>query len=106
MNAAWVSLIKSCEDSSGVIARAVLCQAALAISQSTSQKDIDAGRVFPGLQSLRECAINVSVACVEQALEAGLARVTPKADESVREFVERKMYYPEYVPIYSQPDQP
>ena len=37
------------------------------------------------------------------ATGSGLAQATPGHGESVREFIERKMYYPEYVPIYSDP---
>ena len=69
----------------------------------TSEEDLAAGRVFPGLKSLRECCLKVSEACVEHAIKEGLAQATPGHGESVREFIERKMYYPEYVPIYSDP---
>ena len=81
----------------------MIYKAALAISEVTSKEDVAAGRVFPGLKSLRECALKVSEACVEHALETGIARVRPEPDESVREFIERKMYYPEYVPLMSTP---
>jgi len=84
----------------------MIYKAALAISQVTSDADVAAGRVFPGLHSLRECALRVSEACVEYALENDLARVHPHEGESVRDFIERKMYYPEYVPIISAPDAP
>lgn len=87
------------------ITEPMIYKAALAISQVTSDADVEAGRVFPGLRLLRECALNVAEACVDHALENGLARVTPAAGESTRAFIERKMYYPEYVPIYSKPEE-
>ena len=86
------------------IPEAMIYEAALAISTVTSDADIEAGRVFPGLKSLRECALRVSSACVSYALEAGIARVTPATGESVEAFIERKMYFPEYVPIISKND--
>ena len=36
------------------------------------------------------------------AYEKQIARVSPARGESVEEFIERKMYYPEYVPIFSR----
>lgn len=48
--------------------------------------------------------VGVSEACVEHALEEGLASKKPDEGESVQSFIERKMYYPEYVPILSDPN--
>ena len=50
----------------------------------TTEEDIASGRVFPGLRNLRECALKVSEACVEHALELGTARVVPGCERHLR----------------------
>lgn len=84
----------------------MIYKSAVALSTMTSAEDVAAGKVFPALKTLRSCSMAVAEACVEHALELNLAKKKPKRGESIREFLEKKMYFPEYVPIYSEPGAP
>ena len=44
----------------------------------------------------------VATAVAHHAYEKKIARTNPARGETVEDFVERKMYYPEYVPIFSK----
>jgi len=80
----------------------MLYYAAVALSRMTTDDELSAGRVFPGVNAIREVSREVATAVAHHAYDKGLARTNPGRGESVEEFVERKMYYPEYVPIYSR----
>uniref|UniRef100_A0A7S4B0Y2 Malic enzyme n=1 Tax=Chrysotila carterae TaxID=13221 RepID=A0A7S4B0Y2_CHRCT len=79
----------------------MLYSAAVALSKMTTEEEMAEGRVFPSIKSIRECSLEVAVAVVRHAKELGLARASPARNETVERWVERKMYYPEYVPIYT-----
>ena len=44
----------------------------------------------------------MATAVAHHAYEKKIARTNPARGETVEDFVERKMYYPEYVPIFSK----
>ena len=80
----------------------MLYHAAVALSRMTSEEELAAGRVFPGVDSIRAVSREVAVACAQHAYDKGIARNYPRRNETTEEFIERKMYWPEYVPIISK----
>ena len=45
---------------------------------------------------------HVAVAVAKHALEENLARAGPGRGESVEQWVAKKMYFPEYAPLYCE----
>ena len=76
--------------------------AAVALSRMTSDAELQAGRVFPGVESIRDVSREVAIACAKHAYDKGIARSNPGRNETVEQFITRKMYFPEYVPIISK----
>lgn len=74
--------------------------AAEALAKFVSDKDLEQGRVFPAITSIREVSHRIAVAVVEEAIREGIAtKITAEDAADVSNFVARKMYYPEYVPL-------
>jgi malate dehydrogenase (oxaloacetate-decarboxylating)(NADP+) len=74
--------------------------AAKALAEFVSEHDLKAGKVFPAVTSIREVSHRIAVAVVEEAMSEGLATKVSTLDaEDLDDFVKRKMYYPEYVPL-------
>jgi len=80
----------------------MLYRSAVALSKMTSAEELAAGRVFPSVTNIRACALQVGISVAEHAYELKIARNNPGRGETVAQFVTRKMYYPEYVPIFSE----
>ena len=80
----------------------MLYRAAVALSRMTSERELQEGRVFPAATNIREVSREVATAVAHHAYEKKIARTNPARGETVEDFVERKMYYPEYVPIFSK----
>lgn len=72
--------------------------AAEALANFTSPEDIEAGKVFPPISSIREASHTIACAVIEEAIREGLAKDGP-GDEDLKSWVARKMYFPEYVPL-------
>ena len=83
----------------------MLYHSAVALSRMTSAEELAAGRVFPSIKNIRACALQVGTSVAEHAYELNIARSAPGRGETVAQFVTRKMYYPEYVPIFSTTDE-
>jgi len=83
------------------IPESMLYYSALALSKMATEDDLAVGRVFPDITTIRECSREVAIACVRHARDLNIARASPARNESIDRWVERKMYYPEYVPLYS-----
>ncbi len=78
----------------------MLYVAAEALANFVSDKDVGQGMVFPAVTSIRECSHRIAVAVIKEAVRDGLATRLSAADEAdLDAFVDRKMYYPEYVPL-------
>eukprot|EP00326_Haptolina_ericina_P013578 CAMPEP_0181214592 /NCGR_PEP_ID=MMETSP1096-20121128/25543_1 /TAXON_ID=156174 ORGANISM="Chrysochromulina ericina, Strain CCMP281" /NCGR_SAMPLE_ID=MMETSP1096 /ASSEMBLY_ACC=CAM_ASM_000453 /LENGTH=333 /DNA_ID=CAMNT_0023306353 /DNA_START=1 /DNA_END=1002 /DNA_ORIENTATION=- len=84
------------------ITDSMLYQAAVALSQMTTAEELARGSVFPSVSAIRDVSLHVALACARNAYSSNLARANPGRGETVEAFVERKMYFPEYVPIYSE----
>lgn len=79
----------------------MLYQAAVACSETTSEEDIEQGRIFPLLSRIREVSHAVACGVIEEGLKEGLTtKITSKhLEEGISNLVKRKMYYPNYVPL-------
>jgi len=84
------------------ITDSMLYQAAVALSKMTSDAELSQGSVFPAVGSIRDVSLQVALACMYNAYDNNIARANPGRGETVEGFVERKMYFPEYVPIFSE----
>ena len=87
------------------VSDSMLYQAAVALSKMTTQEELDAGRVFPNVTAIRSVSRSVAIAVAHHAYEMQIARAMPGRGESVEGLIDRKMYYPEYVPLFSKPYQ-
>ena len=69
------------------------------------QEEMARGSVFPSISKIRQCSHAVAVACIRHAHDLGIAKASPGCDhnrgETYEQWVTRKMYYPEYAPIYT-----
>jgi len=82
------------------ITDAMLYRAAEALANTVTAEQREQGNTFPPIKDIRECALVVATAVVEEALRAGLARVDNEAIRAnPREFIARKMYNPIYAPL-------
>ena len=81
----------------------MLYESAKALSQMPTDAEMKEGRVFPHISSIRECSYHVAVAVARHALELGIERARPGRGETVESWVAKKMYYPEYAPLYCEP---
>lgn len=78
----------------------MLYVAAEALANFTPAADVEAGKVFPSIMKIRQASHSIACAVIEEAMRTGLATKIPNLeDETLQEFVARKMYYPEYVPL-------
>lgn len=74
--------------------------AAKALAECVPEEDLARGQVFPHISHIRKVSHRVAVAVVEEAMRDGLAtKVSAEDAKDLDEFVARKMYYPEYVPL-------
>jgi malate dehydrogenase (oxaloacetate-decarboxylating)(NADP+) len=74
--------------------------AAKALAECVPTDDLARGQVFPHISKIRQVSHRIAVAVVKEAMREGLATKISEEDAmDLDEFVARKMYYPEYVPI-------
>jgi len=83
----------------------MLHAASVACANSVSDEEMANGQVFPDVSHIRRVSATVATAVIEQAFAEGVASPSRLRDETVSEFVERKMYFPAYVPIIHKHDQ-
>jgi malate dehydrogenase (oxaloacetate-decarboxylating)(NADP+) len=62
-------------------------------------EDAARGQVFPHISKIRSVSHAVAVAVIEEAVRTGLNTKVRLEDESLPAYVNRKMYFPEYVPL-------
>jgi len=79
----------------------MLYRAAVALAQMTTDEELARGSVFPSIGAIRDVSLNVAIACAHNAYDNKIARSNPGRNETVEGLLKRKMYFPEYVPIYS-----
>jgi malate dehydrogenase (oxaloacetate-decarboxylating)(NADP+) len=74
--------------------------AATSLADSLAKEDLSRGQVFPHISRIRKVSHKIAVAVVKEAMRDGLAtKVSEEDTKDLEEFVARKMYYPEYVPL-------
>jgi malic enzyme len=71
--------------------------AAKALAQKVTQKDLDDTAVYPELSGIRECSHSVACATVRRAVKEGYA--DEEILEGLEETIRRAMWVPEYLPI-------
>ena len=76
------------------ISDAMFLSAARALAAAVDPADLDAGRIFPPLDEIREVAVDVATAVAEVAFETGEAAADRPAD--LRAAVATAMYRPDY----------
>lgn len=75
--------------------------AAEALATFLNEEDLKKGVVFPSLKSIRSVSHRIAVAVIKEAIQEGLAtKLGAKDVDDLDAFVDSKMYYPEYVPLY------
>jgi malate dehydrogenase (oxaloacetate-decarboxylating)(NADP+) len=67
---------------------------ARALAQQTSQADLDMGRIYPALTSIRDVSAHIGAAVAEVAFQDGFASLARPPD--VLEFVRSQMWAPHY----------
>mmetsp|Transcript_12239 Transcript_12239/g.17946 ORF Transcript_12239/g.17946 Transcript_12239/m.17946 type:complete len:620 (+) Transcript_12239:78-1937(+) len=78
----------------------MLYVAAEALANFVSPEELKEGKVFPHVSAIREVSHRVAVAVVREAIRDGQAsKLTKTATDNLEEYVSKKMYYPEYVPL-------
>eukprot|EP00595_Chromulina_sp_UTEXLB2642_P000272 CAMPEP_0196762434 /NCGR_PEP_ID=MMETSP1095-20130614/1945_1 /TAXON_ID=96789 ORGANISM="Chromulina nebulosa, Strain UTEXLB2642" /NCGR_SAMPLE_ID=MMETSP1095 /ASSEMBLY_ACC=CAM_ASM_000446 /LENGTH=439 /DNA_ID=CAMNT_0042113321 /DNA_START=476 /DNA_END=1795 /DNA_ORIENTATION=+ len=85
-----------------IITDKMLYKAAVACTNMLTTEEIDEGRTFPAIHRIREVSHSVACAVIEEAMNEGLTtKITPVKlkDLSLSDYVRRKMYYPQYVPL-------
>lgn len=74
--------------------------AAKALAECVPEEELSRGQVFPHISKIRSVSHRIAVAVVKEAMREGLAtKVSAEDAMDLDEFVARKMYYPEYVPL-------
>ena len=71
-----------------------------ALAECLTPEDAAKGQVFPHISNIRMVSRRVAVAVIEEAISTGIA-TTISADDrkDIDDYVARKMYFPEYVPL-------
>jgi malate dehydrogenase (oxaloacetate-decarboxylating)(NADP+) len=70
--------------------------AAHALAHQASQVDLDEGRVYPRLNTIRDVSVVVAVSVIKRALRQGL--VTREVPEDLHSYVRSMMFDPAYTP--------
>ena len=82
----------------------MLYVASVACTNTMTQEEIAEGRTFPNLKRIREVSKNVATAVIKEARAHNLCQKAPfteasLSDELIAHIVDRKMYFPVYVPL-------
>jgi malate dehydrogenase (oxaloacetate-decarboxylating)(NADP+) len=81
----------------------MLYVAAEACTNTMTAEEREEGRTFPDITRIREVSKQVAVAVIQEGIDAGLVtKLTSKdLEDGLESLVDKKMYYPDYVPIRS-----
>lgn len=80
-------------------------ETARAIADMATPQQLKEGVLFPGVNQLREVALNVATRVCEVAFEEGVATSTLEEGEVLSEVVRNSAFQPEYVPLVYHPGQ-
>ncbi len=71
-----------------------------ALAEYLSPDEAANGQVFPHISKIRSVSHTIAVAVIEEAIRTGLnTKVSAENAKNLPAYVDRKMYYPEYVPL-------
>eukprot|EP01112_Ceratiomyxa_fruticulosa_P023590 TRINITY_DN9090_c0_g1_i1.p1 TRINITY_DN9090_c0_g1~~TRINITY_DN9090_c0_g1_i1.p1 ORF type:complete len:641 (-),score=126.13 TRINITY_DN9090_c0_g1_i1:192-2054(-) len=80
-----------------IITDSMFYEAAKALANKVSDKELKEGRVYPDISDIRNVSVSVAMAVINTAFNEGLATI--KRPEDLEEFVRSNMYDPKYVPL-------
>jgi malate dehydrogenase (oxaloacetate-decarboxylating)(NADP+) len=82
----------------------MLYRAAVTCSECMNEEERRQGRVFPSIRRIREVSRAVAVEIIHVAMEHNMApKINRHAiEEGLSHLVNRKMYYPRYVPLVNK----
>jgi len=85
------------------ISDSMLYAASTACADSLTQDELDRGQVFASVTRIRQVSKQVAIAVIEAARAEGLSQLDFDAIPDIPSFVDSKMYFPHYVPLYQSP---
>jgi len=68
---------------------------AKALAELVTDNDLNQGSLYPPLESIQNCSIEIAEKVMDYAYDHGLATVRPKP-KNTREFIKAQMYNPHY----------
>mmetsp|Transcript_29803 Transcript_29803/g.40914 ORF Transcript_29803/g.40914 Transcript_29803/m.40914 type:complete len:166 (-) Transcript_29803:38-535(-) len=79
----------------------MLYEAAVACVNSMTEEERLEGRTFPSVKRIRQVSLAVACAVIREGMRAGLTDKMKilKAEGNIEQYVSRKMYFPDYVPL-------
>ena len=86
-----------------VVSDAMFYQGALACADALTDEELANGQVFASVSRIRDVSHKVAVAVVQSAIDDKLNRFDFDDVNDIPSFVDRKMYYPYYVPLFQNP---
>jgi malate dehydrogenase (oxaloacetate-decarboxylating) len=78
---------------------AMVLTAAHALADYVRAHHLDAGRIYPPVDEMREVARTVAVRVFQQAFDDGVAMTTKATRESAESYVQAKLWRPTYLPF-------
>ncbi|GMI29750.1 hypothetical protein TeGR_g6181 [Tetraparma gracilis] len=87
----------------------ILYKAAEALASFVTEEELAEGKVFPRVEDIRKVSHAVACAVIREAVESGIstkirnAGGTKKHYDDLENYVWKKMYDPQYVPIVEKP---
>ncbi|KAG0170308.1 Malic enzyme [Apophysomyces sp. BC1015] len=85
------------------VTSAMFLETARTIADMATPAQLREGILFPGVNQLRQVALNVGTRVCEVAYEEGVATAKIPEGETIGDVVRNSMYYPEYVPLVHHP---
>ncbi|KAF5298964.1 hypothetical protein FQR65_LT09513 [Abscondita terminalis] len=89
-----------------IVPEEVFLEAAEALAELVTDEDLDKGRVYPPLSSIKDCSVKIAERVAEYAYRDCIASVHPQP-ENLEKFIRAQMYDTHYQPalpsIYSYP---
>ncbi|EGC40509.1 malic enzyme [Dictyostelium purpureum] len=74
---------------------AMIITAAKTLSKFVDDSEVVTGKIYPGLQHIREISTKIAVRVIEKAYEEGMAQLTPRPTD-IEAFVRMNQYNPSY----------
>jgi malic enzyme len=77
------------------ITDSMLLRASHTLAAMAYEGDSEKSQLYPNQNKIRAVTPTIAMAVLDQALEAGVARI-PRPDYPLREYIRNNMYYPQY----------